>query len=478
MPAADLLRYLSVTAFSPPETAKSDEQTCRRLETARTISAENMLRQFILVWVIYWVSVAILPVHSIYPSTTEAFLLQAGFVLIVAVSAKVVLDIFRFKKMPEADCQKIPYAGTLIWIAILMSVVGLAALTYDKIFIQKIDYSAGIAFAREEWRRLGEDREGQASSIFSILGYLMGSAYYVAVVLAITQGAFISTRSRLLALQSSFVLLIANSLLTGGRSNVLLIATFVAAALSSRRGISLKSLFASRRQRRMLRGLIVASAAYSLFVFFQRANAFELGAVKYAIDFLPYLGVEADSWYSKSLGDSAFSSMSAIAVLAGSYLTHSFATVAAIIDTPTEDKSMIFLNFSQILYKLGAVSQPDDSWFLAGRFPSFPGALWHQLGPVGFVSGSVVLGILSGAVRVWVSRRTGQLLPLAAYTMTTSTLLLTPALFAPDFLSFPFVAAAFVMLAFVAKLIKSARTQARTYSDGDKSDPVGVPANS
>ena len=58
--------------------------------------------------------------------------------------------------------------------------VDLAALTYDKLFIQKIDYSAGLAFAREEWRQLGEEREGQASSIFSVIGYLLGSSYYVA----------------------------------------------------------------------------------------------------------------------------------------------------------------------------------------------------------------------------------------------------------------------------------------------------------
>jgi oligosaccharide repeat unit polymerase len=412
-----------------------------------------MLRQFIFVWTLYWIAVAVLPVHSIYPATSEAFLLEICFVAIVSISAKAVLDLFRVKQMPAADQKNIPRSKSLIWVAVALSVIGLAALTYDKLYIQKIDYSAGLAFAREEWRQLGEEREGQASSIFSVMGYLFGSSYYVAAILAVTQGAVLSSRMRMTTLLVSFLLLMANSVLTGGRSNVLLLAVFVAAAFSSRRGLTVRGLFASRLQRRVLLALVLLAVGYSLFIFFQRAQTNDVGGVEYAIDFLPYLGVEADSWYRQSLGNSASSALSAVAVLAGSYITHSFASVAAILDAPSEDKTLLFLNVIQMLYKLGLVAQPQADWFLAGRSPSVPGALWHQFGPLGFAAGSLLLGCLAGAAKVWLVRRPNRLVPLGAYTMATTTLLLTPVVFAPDFLSFPFVLASFVMLAILGQVL-------------------------
>ena len=405
-----------------------------------------MLRQFFYAWLLYWFAIAILPVHSIYPSVVQALILQIGFVLVVALSAKVVLDMFGVKQMPAAADRNIPHATTLIWIAIFLALLGLAALAYDKVFIQKIDYTAGLAFAREEWRQLGEDREGRASSIFSVMGYLLGSSYYVAAVLAVTQGAVLSRRTRLVALLTCFILLMANSALTGGRSNILLIGVFIVASFSSRRGLSLRGVLGSAFQRRLFQGLAGVAFAYSIYIFYERAATNSSGAIQYAVDFLPYLGVEADPIYRNALVDGTAGSLSAVMVLAGSYITHSFSSVAAIVDAPVEDKSLLFLNEIQMLYKLGVVGQPDPNWFLVGRLSSVPGALWHQFGAVGFFIGSTLLGAFAGASKVWLVRRPNRLMPLGAYTMATSTLILTPAVFAPDFLSFPFVFAAFVML--------------------------------
>lgn len=422
-----------------------------------------MLRQFVFAWLLYWLMVAVLPVHSIYPATSQAFLLQVCFVSIVWLCVKIVLEMFHVRRMPAADRQNIPFASSLIWIAIFLSIVGLLALTFDKVFIQKINYSAGIAFARQEWNQLGENREGNVSSVFSVIGYLLGNCYFVAAILAVTQGAVLSARTRLIALGASFLLLIVNSLLTGGRSNVLLIGVFVAGSFSSRCGITVRGLFASTAQRRFIQGLVFLAIGYTVFIFYQRADATEVAAIVYATDFLPNLGVQADSWYRHSLGDGPLSSLVSMLVLTGSYVTHSFASVAAIVDTPSENKLIIFENISEMLYKLGIVARPDGSWFLEGRFPSVPGALWHQFGPIGFFAGSVWLGIIAGAAKVWLVRRPDHLLPLGAYTMATATLLLTPALFAPDFTGFPFVAVSFVILTIAGKLLGDLRTRRRVH---------------
>lgn len=412
-----------------------------------------MIRHFIYTWLTYWAVVALLPVHSIYPATTAAFFLQLAFVLMVLASLESVVFFSGTRRMPEAHRVEIPSTPTLIRIAIAMSIVGLASLTYDKILIQGIDYSEGVAAAREEWRQLGEDRDGQASSIFSALGYLFGSAYFVAIVLAITQTRILSSRQRLWSLLASFSVLIGNSLITGGRSNVLLVAAFAIAAFSARRGLNLRNVFRRRGQRRILWLLVIAAAAYIIFIFYARAKAGGVEILGYAIDFLPYLGVEVDDWYRASLGGGIFSSLSAMLVLTLSYVTHSFATVAAIVDSPSEEKTIIFVHGLTILSKLNLVPAPDGDWFLSGRLASVPGALWHQFGIIGFSVGSFLLGVSCAIAKIWAARRPHRLLPLGAYVAADATLLLTPAFFAGDFLSFPFVVAAFVMLAFAQRLL-------------------------
>lgn len=413
-----------------------------------------MAKHFFGVWLIYWAVIALLPVHSIYPATTEAFALQCTFVALVLVSYTLTHAILGKPGLPVAGRFDLSTTPTLIRIALGMSIIGFFFLTYDKVYIQGIDFSDGIAVAREEWRRVGEEREGQVSSIFSVMGYLMGSGYYVAAVLAVTQVRVLSARKRVWVLLGSFMLLMVNSAITGGRSNVLLIAVFILGALAARGGLNLRKIFDTQAQRRTVIVAAGLALAYTLFIFYQRAQASDVSALEYALDFLPFLGLEADEWYRSLMEGSIANSLSAILVLAVSYVTHSFATVAAIIDAPTEDKTIMFLHIRGILSKLGLVNPPDGNWFLAGRFPSFPGALWHQYGGIGFVFGSLLLGVMSAFANAWTARQPARLLPLGVFVMVYGVLLLTPALFAADFLSFPFVAAAFVLISFVDRYLR------------------------
>ena len=413
-----------------------------------------MPKHFFGVWLIYWAVIALLPVHSIYPATTEAFALQCTFVALVLVSYTLTHAILGKPGLPVAGRFDLSTTPTLIRIALGMSIIGFFFLTYDKVYIQGIDFSDGIAVAREEWRRGGEEREGQVSSIFSVMGYLMGSGYYVAAVLAVTQVRVLSARKRVWVLLGSFMLLMANSAITGGRSNVLLIAVFILGALAARGGLNLRKLFDTQAQRRTVIVAAGLALAYTLFIFYQRAQASDVSALEYVLDFLPFLGLEADEWYRSLMEGSIASSLSAILVLAVSYVTHSFATVATIIDAPTEEKTIMFLHIRGILNKLGLVNPPDGDWFLAGRFPSFPGALWHQYGGIGFVFGSLLLGVISAFANAWTARQPARLLPLGVFVMVYGVLLLTPALFAADFLSFPFVAAAFVLISVVDRYLR------------------------
>jgi hypothetical protein len=141
------------------------------------------------------------------------------------------------------------------------------------------------------------------------------------------------------------------------------------------------------------------------------------------------------------------SSLLAMLVLTVSYVTHSFSTVAAIMDTPSDDNIIIFLNFCGLLGKIGLLDMPDGDWFLTGRFSSVPVAFWYQMGGIGFVVVSLLLGATSTAAKTWTARLLDRLLPLGSFVMMKAVLLLSPLLFAADFLSFSFVLVYFLFLA-------------------------------
>ena len=411
-----------------------------------------MIRQFLYCWLGYWLLVLLMPVHSIYPGVGEAFLLQLGFVAMVFIGYFSASPRLREVAMPGIGLSDLGDARFIVRASLLMSLLGFAFLLIDKIFIQHIDYSSGLAFAREQWRLLGEEREGKASSMWSIMGYVFGSAYYASLVLVFVQPHRFTNGQRARALGATFVFALANSVITGGRSNFLLIIAVAFAALAARRGLRLRQIFASRRQRRYIAVILCAALAYIMYVFYSRAQAGNFLMYLYVVEFMPYIGLEMDTWYQEVVTEGVVGGAANLLVLTLGYLSHSFSTTAAIMDAPLEHKMILFNNFGGIFYKLGLINKPETDWFMAGRFPSVPGAVWHQFGLLGAIVMPYLLGYASALATQWAKRRPNRLLPLAAYVLASTTLLLTPFVFAPDLLAFPSVVVAFVLLAGLCRL--------------------------
>jgi oligosaccharide repeat unit polymerase len=283
------------------------------------------------------------------------------------------------------------------------------------------------------------EREGQASSIFSLIGYLLGSSYFLSLAILFSRKLQLTDAKRLRLMLSGFLLLLANSVITGGRSGILLAVVFVSHAYFTKNGCNEKYLFRNTRYRVVLKVCALVAAVYSLYIFNSRANASDMNLADYSLSFLEYLGLNVSDWFVGYVSTSSLGEFLAVLNLAVSYLTHSLATMAAIVEFNGEREVVVFGHLTSILTKVGLASDVHESWFLAGRFASFPGGLYHQFGLFGMVLGAALLGIVGGLVTAWHNQHPNSFFILFMSSMVESVMLLSPFLFAGDFLSFPFL---------------------------------------
>jgi hypothetical protein len=416
-----------------------------------------MLKGFTVSWMMYWGAVWLLPVQSVYSAVGKAGLLQMSFVGLVIISAKLFSHLLGSSAEPPEDRRAEKNAHRLVWIALAVSTFGVVCLGYDKIVLQQIDYSRGLAVAREAWRQAGEMREGRASSALSAIGYLTSSAYVVPAVVILRHPRMLSPTENGCALGLCLVLLFANSALTGGRSSILLMAAMGLGAHWSPRPHGVSRSIPGSGMRRIFVIVGLLAVGYIVFIFAARAGATGISVRDYSIRFLSHLGLTMDQSLSDRLGDGPVGMAVSMSVLAASYVTHSFSTTAAILELPPEGKTIMFLHVGELLFKLGLVDRPQGDWTLAGRFPSMPGALWCQFGPRGFLWGSVLLGVISALSEKYISRRPDDLFSLGAFVFVFSILVLSPMLFALDFLSFPFMVFSFGLFAMLGLFLHPRR---------------------
>lgn len=413
-----------------------------------------MIRLFTLSWVLYWLMFLILPAESICEGVFEAFFLQLIFFLLVILGfCFFSLTVPAYKK-PELYDVYSENNLKMLKICISASIIGTVFLIYDKIYIQGIDYSEGLAAAREAWRREGVDRAGSVSSIFSVVGYLFNSAYFIAAIIFMTSGNHLTARNRFLTLIIIFILLMLNSVIAGGRSNVLLMAIFILCTASSVRGFSIRKLL-GRRLVILLYLVASLSVFYVLYVFASRANASGMTPVEYLENFGPYLGLRVYDWLFEYNSPSIMLDLLALIILCIGYLTHSLATTAALVTHGVGSEIIVFVHMANMLYKMSLIDSPDVNWLLAGRFPSLPGALYYQFGFYGFVVLSFALGVLSSIAQHLYRLKPKSLIFMFFNISMFSILITSPLLLVLDFMSYPFIILFVIIISFIKSLVKS-----------------------
>jgi hypothetical protein len=338
--------------------------------------------------------------------------------------------------------------------SLALGLVGFACLVIDRVFIQHIDYSEGIAVARELWRKAGEEREG-VSSPLSVLGYLFGFSFFVATTVAQLHWEQLRKSDRRAVLAGAILLIAGNSLLTGGRSVVLIQLAAMLAVGTLRKAIGLS--FMSGRNVRTIVGAIlimVAALSYSLYVFSERAAIGDTLPAIYAEGMVEHLGGETtDGFGVLERLPLMIGSVGQFGTLAGAYLTHSYGTFESALEFEQKPGNVSFAFLRELLYKSGLLKQDDQGWPLEGRFMPLPGALWYDFGWIGFLLGAVVVGVLVGSAPALASMFSGGIFAIGMSEFALLTGFLAPLLLSMDILSVPFMILGFLQMEVIARIV-------------------------
>ena len=398
----------------------------------------SVARAFLLVWAAYWMAVLAFPGSPSGGSVLGGALIQGAFV------ATVLFTMWCFQPPPDGSRRIVSSRvcdtgiGRAAWVGLALGTIGTALLLYDRTVIQGVDFSGGLAAARNSWMSAGEGRSG-VSSAFSVLGYALGGCHFASAALVILRiDGRPSTRQSFVLLACG-ALVLASSAMNGGRSSLLLFPAVCLPALCLNPRASVWRLLLSP----LVLLCVAVAVAYSVFVFASRAALGGDAGRDYTLEFLEFLSIAPSPWICS--GD--FPDVVWMSILAWAYLAHSFATTCLIAIEPTAQSVVLGSHPISMMSKLGLVSAPDHDWFLVGRFPSLPGALYHQFGSIGLAAGSALLGAMVSVTLSALARFPRSLVALGAFLLTVATLALSPELAAFDFLACASVAVGFLVLA-------------------------------
>jgi hypothetical protein len=410
-------------------------------------------------WVGYFALLALLPVSY---GPLEAFPATAGLVLWVLLSLVAAYGVHQFfsarRPLTRAALMSagrpldVRMLDRMIWLALGMSILGLLSLCYDRIVLQGIDFTQGIAIARHLWRRSGEDREG-VSSIFSVLGYLLGFTFFVATSLGHLHWEYLRRRTRWGIIVIATFLVAVNSVLTGGRSIVLIQLACVISVCGVRAILGLKMM--PGRGARIWVGAtlaLIVAVGYSLYVFSARADVGGVKPEQYVVGMLGYLGAKpTDAFYGLNVLPESVAATTQFATVAGAYLTHSYGSFESVLEMQSTPGNVSFGFLRTLLARLGLGDASQAEWSLSGRFLSMPGSLWYDFGWLGFYAGALVTGFMLGLIPRVLRVRQGGGLAFVVVLVIMMTGLLSPLLLAIDILSVPFLILGFAQVDLIAR---------------------------
>ena len=396
------------------------------------------------IWGIYFFILSIIPAGNRLGNIELSILLLFIFVILSSLTYMSLCGVFKGKVEGIHDKTVLTQWVNL---TVILTLVGVLCTCYDRLYIQNIDYSKGLAFAREQWRLVGEARQG-VSSIYSVLGNLLSG--FPVVLMAIAYYAYeeLSIRERLVSMFVSLSSMLVLVVLSGGRSILMMFAlTFLLVGLlrlqQGETFLPIGLVFFSKVGMFLLGFVFLL---YTGFVFHIRAVTGGDTPASYRHETLEHLG--GIDYLTPVVDGDTFLMVTDYLTLIGAYIVHSAWTFASVLSTqPSELVGNVTLNFYRIGYaKLLGEALTDPETIFSGLFYSLPGSFYYDFGSLGFVLAAMVVGLLLFIAAIIARRKVLTPFTFAIYIASMYIVVLSPLLLAVDIMSFPFIVFDFLML--------------------------------
>jgi len=344
-------------------------------------------------WAIYFFLIII--TGSVNLSVNKwAHLYSLIFVLVVNLSYWLLSS--RFQKIEQYDktLSKAAgwpsFSGKIWWALFVIYLLSICFHFYDKVYVMNLDYAGGICKAKLEWIRHGASRGGEVSSVWSVLGHLGSSLFFVFTYEWIRRSRRLVDILYYLAL--FLYLLYCASI--GNRSSIILFLFFA---------LSVIILYRYQFRQAIVKILptLVLIVGFVFYIFMDRARCenyqqsiteLSLQQVNtYKNSFQKSLNFTSDSdWIDQFWQSHQVLSLTQLSIY---YITHTQNVFAEVINTENRPGQNLINSLVVWVKKAGIDIEPQARSF-QGRLLHLPGSFYYSYGLIGMIIGSLLFGLL------------------------------------------------------------------------------------
>lgn len=382
---------------------------------------DKMFIRLVKIWAVFLLFELVLPIEGVYHKYW-LFGYAVIVIYIVAIFVGSSLSLAVLNSLPVRQACEVPVLSLKkprIYILSSLVVLGVIMVAINRIYIQGIDYTQGLAIAREAWKaasvEVGTTILGPVGNVFMALGVFL-------LLFLIYSWERFNTGERFIGVLAGIIGFAGQAVFTGGRSFLLIYGAgiYIAEVLRRDEGrgraINVK----------YITSLGIVAVAYSIYIFQQRAGMNDIPIYLYAERWIRLLGGEAYPYIPEWLEHNLVH----IGILISGYLLHSVWTLQEIVAQGLHSGQSMFVFVDMILSRIGITEAP-VAWERSGYFAPLPGLILHDFGLIGVPIGGFVIGVvysLSKKIHDWY--RTN--ISLLGYIYSSIIIILSPIAFGFD----------------------------------------------
>jgi hypothetical protein len=407
-----------------------------------------ILKYYVIIWVLYFLTLAIFPIKSIWDNSEIVFLLTIFYLFITIIISVVTLSFLSKTKNKNyiSIYNNNVVITKLVFYTITISILGGLFVLYDKIIYQGIDFSRGPAIARIQWQQSAQLRES-FSSVFSVLGNILSSLNIIGLGLLHLHWEIIKKQKRIIFLLFGLIGLFFISYVSGGRSILIMVISSLI-GIGAIRKVRCLPFLPMKSARKIYLILIMASALlYSMYIFNERAKMNNIPIEIYAHNWINELGGEETLLYNEIVNKFENSkSIIYLSTVVASYIYHGNWIFQGIIDLNSRSGYSLFRTWVAMLNRLPFISIDMKPYHFSGYFATLPGFIYYDYGFYGIIMGGLIHGILLGISMFFIKKKKTGPISFAFIHFILMTTYLSPIGAAFDFMLSPLLVLGYIFV--------------------------------